>query len=1368
MSYMSAQEIRDVMHEQDSDSPPETPIDSVVATSDFSIPDAEDDYLYRRAADAAIVADEEKRKLINDEDLMSNLRFYMHKRFDDDGKQELDESDEAFYDRYMTHFRWMTNNSVSMGKEIDFMRKAAPETRQAFGKVYERVENDAPTLTDMSAGEAFSTLGDYVYSMATDPLNVVQAAVTGVATGGIGAVASLSAKRLAQKELLKRALAYQIGGKSVSKHRVRGAMGSLGMGAASGALEDAMIQELEQQGYIGEGIDGEVVFDASVPYEDRKSDINSILASAGVGAVLGAGEGILLGGSAKKQAINYANQKLQLNSLQGSINSKFEALDIDGKITDAVTFNPVQGDVTNDLLRELEIGVEGEDSFNPILRKLRENLGADEPGPEAQVQAAFDFKDLKGVGDATDVGSTTTQSYLNLSIVQQMDKFAAGLFKTKVDDFNAAKDMGLELTDDVLFTIIESSKDKQAKEITEDLWRYVVRDAKEDDWLVVERALEKSGLNQGDFLTILERIDAAGPDDEKILNALQGAFKLSKSNAGRILQSGSVLGKAKKEFFGLSKDEKARLNKLFGAGDSTTSAYTGLYDFFQKAGRVRRGLMVINPATTVRNVFSGATGVTFNTGANTIESILYHMGKTLQGDQSVGKSLNEIWLDSTNLLTALIAPETSLTRATGNLDVTRAKVLADAASVNTPSLARRLFRSNANFDGDGSLPGFVTALNSLNIAQDAFFRRSLFSYELDKGFRRAGIEGGLEGVLKANKTIPTNILEEAGAATMKGTFSYAPRRNKGQVENVAAVSLDFIEKIPLGTVAFPFARFMYNAMAFQLKYSPLNFASNAFQAMQVAGFNTIRGRSLPKLKALQATKKSLSDKVDKTPLDRVKIRDVDNQINKLQGLEKRVKKLTGEGADKAEIDALKAKLIDRRPGVDMDALRKSFASSTVGTAAIMGAMKIRSENQDQPYYNMRVGDTIIDTRALFPLTPYLMVADLLLKTEALGGVENFNAAIDPDKIDKADVTLRELGEGLAGLNLRSAAVLPLFDAILQGVQTEKFDSILSERRGQAVGKIFGEYANSFLVGTNFVKDVLAAFDSQEAMRRDYNAAIEGTGGMERGLSAVTQTMKKVLPVFTQEALGLEKAPARSFAYREPGEVAYRESALLKQTTGATTVRKPSDVEVHMGFLGEDEWVAFRSSGDKTRDNYLREGASQFASGVIQNLMNNDVYKDLPYESKRVTMNSLLVQIRKEAAVVGEVFNQRALAAKYNQVVEDTEVEIKAIINKDNGVTDANENSLNTLLRKQLLYKNYQWTGPFARYRWTNVDKDNKAIANKQFKAFADNAQQKQNRGEELSDYERLLLLAPRPTVESSGLYGLGHILAKELARSLKP
>lgn len=1289
MSYMSAQEIRDVMHEQDSDSPPETPIDSVVATSDFSIPDAEDDYLYKRAADAAIVADEEKRKLINDEDLMSNLRFYMHKRFDDDGKQELDESDEAFYDRYMTHFRWMTNNSYSLGKEIDFMRKAAPETRQAFGKVFERVENEAPTLTDMSAGEAFNALGDYVYATATDPLNVAQAGVTGFFTGGIGAVASITAKNLVQREALKKALTMGVLGKARSKHVVKGTLAGSAFGASQAAVEDAMIQELEQQGYIGEGIDGEVVFDASKSYEDRKTDIGSVLTSALAGGVLGAGEGFLQGRAAKKQAVNYVNDRLRLKDLQGSLNNKFDLMDQDGKFVDAVTFDPVQGDMTNTLLKNFTAETAEGKVFAPTIERLTKDVKPFD-------RAVFDQLEVEGVveGAAKDA---LTQAQLRTTLTQEMDRVAAAIYKTKVEQIDASTAMDVELTGDVLLDIVRYSKDKQASDITKDIWLYLAKDVKEDDWNLVESAMSKYGIDSDDFTTLFERISATGPDGQSIINDVAHAFKVSKSEAGRTLQGGSVLGKAMKEFRTLNKAEKARLDKVFGAGDTTTANYMNLYNFMQKVGKVRRGLMVINPATTVRNMFSGNVSVTFSTGSNAIESVLYNMGKTVTGKQDIGKSLNEIWLDSSGLITSLIKPRIGAGPTTGGLDVTRAKAIADAALINNSSLSKRLFRSNANFDGDGSLPGFVTALNGLNIAQDAFFRRSIFAYELDKSFRRAGIEGGLEATLKSNKTIPTNILEEAGAATMKATFSYAPRRNKGLAENSAAEVLNIIEKAPLPlTVALPFARFMYNAMAFQLKYSPLNIASNAFQAMQVAAF---KGRK----------------------------------------------------------------------EVDFDSLRKSFASSTVGTAALMAAMKIRSDNQDQPYYNVRVGDTVVNTKALFPLTPYLLVADLILKAKPLGiGVTDFNESLSPDEINRIPLGRKDILEGFAGLNIAKTATLPLLDQLLANAQSYEGGS--AEKKFEFVAKSIGDYAGSFLVGTNFAKDVIGAFDAQEAMQRDYNAAVEGNGGMERGLSAFTQTVKKAAPIFVQEALGLEKAPAKAFAYREPGEVAYRESSLLKQTTGATTVRKANDVERHLDSqLGLPEWVTFRSSGDKAADNYTRAGASQFANGYIQSIMKTEGYNNLAFEQKREYMSNVISKIKKEARIIGETFNQSDLAIKASQIIKETDTEIQAIINKDNGVTDNNEAALNKLLRKQLLYKNYQWTGPFARSRWLrSTDKKEKALATVQFKAFADNAQQKQNRGEELSDYERLLLLAPRPTVESSGLYGLGHLLAKELARSLKP
>ena len=1257
--------------------------DPLSSTQDYL--QSTDDYLYQRASDAEVVANEEKARLVKDEDFMANLRYYMRSRFNDDGKQNADESDEAFYDRFMTHYRWATNNSFSLLKEIDFQRGTDTPTREAFGRVYEKVERDAPTLFDMSAGEAANALGDYVYASATDPLGLAQTVIGGVVTGGTGAVASLTAKQFASRAALKKALTTTILGKNVSKHVLRGTAAHGAVGAATGALQDAMLQELEQRAYIGTDEEGNAVFDPTISYEDRATDINRVLESAALGGVLGLGEGVLIGKAAKKGAVSYANERIKILGLQGKLNSKLDLLDNENRIVDAITFDPVQGDQTNSLLRAVDLTTPEGKKFEGVLGKLRDNLNA--TAKDDPIQAAIDQVDVDAVGTVAN-SDALTQAQLRVQVVRNLDKFATGLYKVKVEDFEAAAKMGVKLEDDALFNLIEGLKDDQATDITRELWSYVVKDAKEGDWDAVERALESANLTKTDFLDILERVDAEGPDGEKVMVAIQRAFRQSKSDAGRVLSSGSALGKARKAFFSMDKKDVDKVNKLFGAGDPTTQAYTNLIEFFQRAGRVRRGLMVINPATTMRNIFSGMANVTFSTASNTIESVIYNMGKAVTGKQSVGKSLNEIWLDSSNLLLSLIQPSTTVGAVTGNLSITKAKALADAAVVNNPTLARRLFRSNNNFDGDGSLPGFVTFLNGLNIAQDAFFRRGLFAYELDKKFRRAGIEGGLEGVLKDNTHIPTDILQAAAAETMKGTFSYAPRRNKGSLESIAAVTLDFIEKVPMGTVALPFARFMMNALAFQFKYSPLNVASNAYDAAFVAATKGRKEVNLPKL-------------------------------------------------------------------------AESFANSSVGMAALMAALKVRSENQDQPYYNMRVGDTIIDTRALFPITPYLMLADFLYKMEALGP-EQFNRQIDPDRIDRAPPNIRELAEGIAGVNLRSSAQLPLFDAMLN---IASGDFTKEEKPFEAFGKMVGEYANSFLVGTNFVKDVIASFDSQEAAIRDYNAAIEGTGGMERGLSAFTQTVKKSLPVGVQGLAGLAEPPTRAYAYRGPNEVAYRENTLAKQTIGVTTVRKPTDVETEMRFLGQEEWVAFRTTGDKLVDNYIREGASQFASGVIQTLMSNDAYKDMAYESKKVLVNDLLSKIRKEAKVMGEVFSQRDMAAKYDLVKTGIENEISAIIKKDGDITDANENEVSTLERKRLLYKNYSYTGPFARFRWLKADNRTKAAVNKQLEELRFTVAEKADRGEKLADYEKLLLLAPRPTVESSGLYGLGYELSKLIEKS---
>ena len=117
-----------------------------LSTSDYPVPkkytEDDPDYLYkRRAVQAEESSSRERKNMVQDEDFMGNVRYYMHQRFQEDGKQKHDETDEVFYDRFMTHYRWMTNNTASLGKEIAFQRSASAEAKYAFGKAYEKVEN---------------------------------------------------------------------------------------------------------------------------------------------------------------------------------------------------------------------------------------------------------------------------------------------------------------------------------------------------------------------------------------------------------------------------------------------------------------------------------------------------------------------------------------------------------------------------------------------------------------------------------------------------------------------------------------------------------------------------------------------------------------------------------------------------------------------------------------------------------------------------------------------------------------------------------------------------------------------------------------------------------------------------------------------------------------------------------------------------------------------------------------------------------------------------------------------------------------------------------------------------------------------------
>ena len=267
--------------------------------------------------------------------------------------------------------------------------------------------------------------------------------------------------------------------------------------------------------------------------------------------------------------------------------------------------------------------------------------------------------------------------------------------------------------------------------------------------------------------------------------------------------------------------------------------------------------------------------------------------------------------------------------------------------------------------------------NTLNVAQDAFFRRAIFTASVEQQLRRVGIDL-YDDVLAKDKLIPTPILSKAVDDALKGTFSYMPKPSRADQRTFEKMSegganwlVRGIENTPFMSLAIPFPRFMANAMAFQYRYSPMGGAAGGAEMLK--GYRLIQdGQTEKGMKILR-----------------------DGQTKVAQGL--------------------------------------------VGTAALAAAYDYRMSNPDTEWYNVKnANGTTTDVRYIFPLAPYFAVADVFARhkqglpaktaeaVEAVVGmkvaagstatfIDQMAAAVDSERdIDKLAVTAGKLVGDFAG------------------------------------------------------------------------------------------------------------------------------------------------------------------------------------------------------------------------------------------------------------------------------------------------------------------------------------------------------------------
>lgn len=486
------------------------------------------------------------------------------------------------------------------------------------------------------------------------------------------------------------------------------------------------------------------------------------------------------------------------------------------------------------------------------------------------------------------------------ALTNNMDELVSQYMKMEGADILERIDPATALTDSkVRKDMSESAIRVAAKIITDDPSFQFKEGQKISD--VIVNVLKN--VDQIDDVVLERAVNAVGLTPDEFAKTLSATM----SEAGRQLQQLSAVSKMFNRMKQIDPAFEKRASELFGKDDELTSSMGYVGQAGNRLERESKAWVVSGLGTTARNIIGTTAGLTFRGASSLLEGLLFTVGRNLKAaatgqTTNVMSDLGKIGKDAWESLARL-----------GNAGITAE--LTDELLKHNPSLRNHLLHALQE-TGTQDISAPARFFNKLNVAQDAFFRRAIFSGAVEKKLNQMGVN--MYQLLSENKMIPADVLSSSIDEALKATFSYMPKPSRKGVKTLEAGAetmahhfVKVFENIPGGSLLVTFPRFMSNAMAFQYRYSAFGGASGASDI-----FNGLIKNS----------------------------------------------KVAGSG-DK-----------ELYRGV------QNFSRGVVGTAAIYGAYKYRQENASTNWYEVTSDSGMrVDMRPVFPIGPYLAVGEFLAK-----------------------------------------------------------------------------------------------------------------------------------------------------------------------------------------------------------------------------------------------------------------------------------------------------------------------------------------------------------------------------------------------------
>ncbi len=324
---------------------------------------------------------------------------------------------------------------------------------------------------------------------------------------------------------------------------------------------------------------------------------------------------------------------------------------------------------------------------------------------------------------------------------------------------------------------------------------------------VLEQAIRKEGLTPDDFAK---------------------ANKMTVSEAAQVMQQYSAASKVLKRMTEIDPVIKQQVDELFAKPDSQVTALGRVGQAIRFAERESKAFIVSGIGTTVRNVLGTTVGLTYNSAASLVEGALYTVGRTLDG-AAKGQRLTTAMRSLGDTMSDAFSVYGYMAKGGLSTEVT------DTLLQHNPALRNNILSATQE-SSTTELSKAAQVFNTLNVAQDAFFRKAIFNASVEKHMRRAGLD--MYDTIGQGKSIPASILQQATDETLKATFSYTPKVQKQGIQTFeagaeAAGNL-FVKaaEFPGGSLIATFPRFMSNAIAFQYRYSVFGAASGMEDLLQ--------------------------------------------------------------------------------------------------------------------------------------------------------------------------------------------------------------------------------------------------------------------------------------------------------------------------------------------------------------------------------------------------------------------------------------------------------------------------------------------------------------------------------------------------------